>query len=71
MWFINNMESEHKAESACLNLEKQNGECLKSINQLNGELFSMGEKEDAAEQIEMWQGLIQIFEQKIKLYRNK
>uniref|UniRef100_A0A915D3N5 Uncharacterized protein n=1 Tax=Ditylenchus dipsaci TaxID=166011 RepID=A0A915D3N5_9BILA len=70
-WFIANMESEHRAETACLNLEKQNSDCLKSINQLNSDLFNVGEKEDVAEQIEMWKGLIQIFEQKIKLHRAK
>ncbi|KAI1716579.1 intraflagellar transport protein 81 like protein [Ditylenchus destructor] len=70
-WFKTHIESEHKAETACISMEKQNSECLKMINQLNGELFRESGREDSSEQIAMWQGLILIFERKIKLCQGR
>ncbi|KAI1724183.1 intraflagellar transport protein 81 like protein [Ditylenchus destructor] len=54
-WFKTHIESDYKAETACISME----------------LFRESGREDSSEQIAMWQGLIQIFERKIKLCQGR
>ncbi|KAL3108035.1 hypothetical protein niasHT_018197 [Heterodera trifolii] len=70
IWLAENGASVEQAEYALQQLERQRNECTQQIAHLKKELANLAERTDLAEQTQMWQNLLEIFELKLQLKRN-
>ncbi|KAI6173341.1 IFT81-CH domain-containing protein [Aphelenchoides besseyi] len=70
-WFIENVENADEVDVVVEKLEKNNSECLSDIGRIRSELKELLQRSDAGEQIEMWKSLVQLFQKKIDLHKQK
>jgi flagellar motility protein MotE (MotC chaperone) len=70
-WFMDNTGDEGNAERTCQQLEKQSAEYLTDIKNFQEELSGLEQKSDGKQQMDMWEGMVQLLRKKIDVHMKK